>query len=81
MNRCPRSGKQSYPTAPAAWHIIRLRTGKLTLLQHKQRMLAGGFACRCVHCHQWHITRQQGRHRPPDWLRRRRDLIERETRV
>ena len=80
MNRCPQSGKQSYPTAPAAWRIIRLRTGKPTLLHHKQRMPAGGFAYRCDDCHQWLITSQQSRHRPADWPRRRLALIERELR-
>lgn len=67
MNRCPQSGKQCHPTAASAWRVIQLRTSKLALFHHKQRMPPGGFAYRCVHCHQWHITSQQ----KTDWPRRR----------
>jgi hypothetical protein len=86
MNRCPQSGKQCHPTAASAWRVIQLRASKLTLLQHKQRMPPGGCAYRCDHCHQWHLTRQQHRHGPSDWLRRRLArmepvLREREARI
>ena len=33
---CPISGFTSYPTAQAAWNVIRLLTGKRALLTHKQ---------------------------------------------
>lgn len=78
---CPISGFTSYPTAQAAWNVIRLLTGKRALLIHKQPGKSGGFAYRCAHRHQWHITCQQSRHRPADWPRRRRALIEREART
>ena len=80
MTRCPQSGKQSYPTAPAAWRIIRLRASQLTRSPHPQRMPAGGFAYRCDDCPPWPITRQQSRHQPADWPRCRLTLIERERR-
>jgi hypothetical protein len=77
---CPISGFTSYPTAQAAWNVIRLLTSKRALLTHKQPGKPGGFAYRCAHCHQWHITSQQSRHRPADWLQRRTARMERELR-
>lgn len=78
MTRRPQSGKQSYPTTPAAWRILRLRASQLTRSPHLQRMPAGRFADRCDDCHPWPITRQQNRHRPANWPRRRLALFERE---
>ena len=80
MTPCPISGKQSYPTPRAAWTVIRLRAGTRSLVSHKQRGKSGGFAYRCAHCHQWHITSQQSRHRPADWPQRRTARMERELR-
>lgn len=77
---CPISGFTSYPTAQAAWNVIRLLTGKPALLTHKQPGKLGGFAYRCDYCHQWHITSRQNRHRPADWRQRRMARMERERR-
>ena len=66
MKLCPHNGTPSYPTPHAAWRVIQLRTGQRALVSHKQRGKPGGYAYRCKHCQQWHIT-----HRPR-WLPSRR---------
>lgn len=58
MNRCPQSGKQSYPTADAAWRILRRQASQRWLHTHKSNGLTG-CAYRCEYCHQWHTSRQQ----------------------
>lgn len=58
MNRCPQSGKQSYPTADAAWRVLRRQASQRWLHTHKSNGLTG-CAYRCEYCHQWHISRQQ----------------------
>ena len=74
---CPISGFTSYPTAQAAWNVIRLLTSKRALMTHKQPGKPGGFAYRCSHCHQWHITSQKNRdHNQSAWSRRRLTRME-----
>ena len=60
MNRCP-TGKQSYPTANAAWRVIRFLTSKTALHTHKHNGKSGGHAYRCQDCGQWHMTSHRRR--------------------
>ena len=70
MNRCP-TGKQSYPTANAAWRVINFLTRKAGLRTHKYNGKSGGHAYRCQQCGQWHTTchrrREPLKARPRRW--------------
>lgn len=71
MSRCLCScGKQSYPTAYAAWRVIRCRLDKRSTLASHKKPGKRGYAYHCHQCHQWHITSQPNRYAPVGWAQR-----------
>lgn len=55
MEFFPISQKRCYPSAIAAWRLLRIRLNPCWRKSHKRTGQAGS-AYKCPHCHQWYTT-------------------------